>query len=90
MFRFLTVLVVIALASATDLVIEKTFVPEKCTEKSKNGDTLYMHYSGYIAQSRYLYMKIIESVIVTFIFMFILTIAFIAPQELLVQSSIAL
>ena len=66
MFRLLTVLIVIALASAADLVIEKTFVPEKCTEKSKNGDTLYMHYSGYIAESRYLCIKIIESIIVIF------------------------
>lgn len=51
MLRLLALFAVIAMASAADLVIEKTFVPEKCTEKSKNGDTLYMHYSGYIAQS---------------------------------------
>lgn len=51
MLRLLALFAVIAMASAADLVIEKTFVPEKCAEKSKNGDTLYMHYSGYIAQS---------------------------------------
>ena len=52
MLRYVVpLLLFLALACATDLVIEKTFVPATCSQKSKVGDTLYMHYSGYIAQS---------------------------------------
>ncbi|KAF9163290.1 Peptidyl-prolyl cis-trans isomerase fpr2 [Actinomortierella ambigua] len=29
-----------------ELVIEKTFVPEECKQKSKDGDKLSMHYTG--------------------------------------------
>ena len=52
MFRASLVILLLATAAwATDLVIQKTFVPDACSAKSKNGDHLYMHYSGYIADS---------------------------------------
>lgn len=37
--------------SVNGLVIEKTFLPEDCDRRSKEGDGLAMHYTGRIAES---------------------------------------
>ncbi|KAG0270494.1 Peptidyl-prolyl cis-trans isomerase fpr2 [Actinomortierella ambigua] len=35
-----------------ELVIEKTFVPEECKQKSKDGDKLSMHYTGLLLDGK--------------------------------------
>jgi FKBP-type peptidyl-prolyl cis-trans isomerase len=50
MFRLLISLV-LAVAVATELEIIKTHVPDSCDVKSKNGDQLFMHYTGSIDES---------------------------------------
>lgn len=37
---------VAAISCAAELKVEKVLVPEVCSNKSKNGDMLTMHYTG--------------------------------------------
>lgn len=48
MFKQLTVFMclVAAISCEAQLKVEKVMVPEVCTNKSKNGDMLTMHYTG--------------------------------------------
>lgn len=42
----LALLAVVLAAAKDDLKVEKVFVPDECGVKTKNGDTLTMHYKG--------------------------------------------
>ena len=55
-FKWLSVLALAAFAAADtvgtdvpELVIDKTYVPEDCTVKSKKGDKIEVHYVGGIS-----------------------------------------
>ena len=51
MLKYLALTFAFAFAMAQQLQIIKDFVPENCSALSKNGDKLYMHYTGSIDES---------------------------------------